>query len=385
MLDVYINSLSAFLPNDPVESEDIEKYLGAVSIGAGLRDKLIRVNGIKRRYYALDENTNPTHLSEEMAEIACIDAVEKTGYTIEDVDLVSFGTTHSDLLVPSITHMLMGRLGTKGIGPTSISPTSGVCLSSIFAMKNAELAIKCGEKKVALVGGVERPSVTMRACHYHDEELSKATLKKDNRDYSFMHTAFLRWMLSDGSGAAVLSNKPNSEGLSLKIDWIEITSYADECPTCMYSGTNIREGFRPTDTWWAQNSMKEASEKGMVVLRQDPSILNKYITPFGLKEVKRLINIGKLVPEQINWFMPHLSSFVFKPEILKAFSDNDIDLGEEKWFTNLATKGNAGSAAIYIMLEEAMSEGLISKGDKILLMIPESARFTYGFVQLTCE
>lgn len=381
---VYINGLGVYLPNAPVESSDIEQYLGDVAVSKRLKDKIIRANGIRQRYYALDDTGNPTHLSEEMAELACIEALDRTEYSLRDVELLSFGTTHSDLLVPSITHMLLGRLGKRGLGPTSILPTSGVCLSSIFALKNAEMAIKCGEKSVALVGGVERPSVTMRACHYKDESYIKNTLREEHPDYSFFHTAFLRWMLSDGSAAAVLSNKPSREGTSLKIDWIEITSYANEAPTCMYAGTNVREGFMPTDTWWAQGSMHEASEKGMIVIRQDPTLLNRYIAPLGIKEALRLIRIGKLIPEEIDWFLPHFSSFVFQREMLDAMKESDINIDEKKWFTNLATKGNSGSAAIYIMLEEAVRTGLIQKGQKVLLMVPESARFSYGFVQLSC-
>ena len=53
-------------------------------------------------------------------------------------------------------------------------------------------------------------------------------------------------------------------------------------------------------------------------------------------------------------------------------------------FTNLKTKGNTGSAAIFIMLEEAFNNGLFKPGDKILLVVPESARFNYGYIQLTC-
>lgn len=388
MQDVYINSLSAFLPNEAVPSEDIEKFLGEIDSDnmylGGIRNRILRINGIEHRYYALDTEMNPTHLSEEMLELASIEALSKSSYTIQDVDLLSFGTTHGDLIVPSITHMALGRLGKRGMGSIAIAPTSGVCLSSIFSMKTAELHIKTGEKQVALVGGVERPSVTMRACHYYAESITRNVNKKYSRNYNFMHTAFLRWMLSDGCGVAVMSNQQNPRGPTLKVDWIEITSYANEYPTCMYSGTNIREDFLPTDTWWAQPSIEEAASKGMIVLRQDPNTLKKFITLGGTREIKRIINAGKLNPSEIKLFLPHLSSMAFKPEILAVFQQEEIDLGEEKWFTNLPSKGNTGAAAIYVMLDEAMNRGLITKGDKVLLMVPESARFTYGFVQLSC-
>ena len=55
----------------------------------------------------------------------------------------------------------------------------------------------------------------------------------------------------------------------------------------------------------------------------------------------------------------------------------------EKWFANLTRVGNIGSASPYLMLEELFNEGKIKKGDVIILMVPESARFSYGYAQLT--
>ncbi|WP_041622301.1 hypothetical protein [Oscillatoria nigro-viridis] len=49
-------------------------------------------------------------------------------------------------------------------------------------------------------------------------------------------TEFLRWMLSDGAGSLLLPNHPNSRGISLKIEWIELVSHANVYPVCIYSG-----------------------------------------------------------------------------------------------------------------------------------------------------
>ncbi|HLD95597.1 MAG TPA: 3-oxoacyl-[acyl-carrier-protein] synthase III C-terminal domain-containing protein, partial [Alphaproteobacteria bacterium] len=55
----------------------------------------------------------------------------------------------------------------------------------------------------------------------------------------------------------------------------------------------------------------------------------------------------------------------------------------EKWFTNLESVGNVGSASPYVMLEELFYSDKIKKGQKILMMIPESARFSFSYVLLT--
>jgi 3-oxoacyl-[acyl-carrier-protein] synthase-3 len=55
----------------------------------------------------------------------------------------------------------------------------------------------------------------------------------------------------------------------------------------------------------------------------------------------------------------------------------------ERWFTNLADKGNTGSASIYIILEELFHSGRIQKGQKLLCFIPESGRFSMCYMLLT--
>jgi 3-oxoacyl-[acyl-carrier-protein] synthase-3 len=49
----------------------------------------------------------------------------------------------------------------------------------------------------------------------------------------------------------------------------------------------------------------------------------------------------------------------------------------------LTTVGNIGSAAIYVILDEMMNQGLIKDGDTLLCMVPESGRFAVSFMHLT--
>jgi 3-oxoacyl-[acyl-carrier-protein] synthase-3 len=60
-----------------------------------------------------------------------------------------------------------------------------------------------------------------------------------------------------------------------------------------------------------------------------------------------------------------------------------LALSYDRWFTNLADKGNTGSASIYIILEELFHSGRIQKGQKLLCFIPESGRFSMCYMLLT--
>jgi 3-oxoacyl-[acyl-carrier-protein] synthase-3 len=66
------------------------------------------------------------------------------------------------------------------------------------------------------------------------------------------------------------------------------------------------------------------------------------------------------------------------------FTRRKVDIGRpEMWFSNLTKVGNIGSAAIFVILDEMMTEGLINDGDTLLCMVPESGRFAISFMHLT--
>lgn len=69
--------------------------------------------------------------------------------------------------------------------------------------------------------------------------------------------------------------------------------------------------------------------------------------------------------------------------MLKEIEKRNIDLRENKWFTNLTWVGNMGSASIFVALDELVRTKELKKGEKILLLVPESGRFSYGTVLIS--
>ena len=86
--------------------------------------------------------------------------------------------------------------------------------------------------------------------------------------------------------------------------------------------------------------------------------------------------------EDYTYFLPHYSSNYFRDKAYEGLKKADFEIPFEKWFTNLTTKGNTGSASIYIMLEELFNSNKLKKGDKLLCYIPESGRFSTAFMSL---
>lgn len=67
----------------------------------------------------------------------------------------------------------------------------------------------------------------------------------------------------------------------------------------------------------------------------------------------------------------------------EGFRQKGLVIPQEKWFTNLSQVGNVGAGSVYLMLEELMRNNKLQKGQRIVLAVPESARFSYVFAILT--
>jgi len=379
----YITALGAFLPNDPVKNTEMEARLGWVNqTPSRYRERVLEANGIKRRFYAIDEQGRQTHLNEDLAASAIQAALANRGYALQRATLLAAGTTLPDLLVPGFAAMLHGRLGSQH--PMEILSASGVCVASMAALKAACNAVRLGEHEVAIASGSEIPSVFLRGSRFEKESLPEQHLDL-GKSYQYFNADFLRWMLSDGAGAAIIENKPNPSGLSLKVEWISLQSYAHKYTTCMYMGTTNPDRPAVGNTYQSFPVIADADHAGVFMLRQDTDLLPVGLQDSVLNEAARLCKAGKIIPDEIDHFLPHISSMYFHDDLVKAYAEIGMPIPQEKWFTNLTYKGNTGAASIFIMLEEAFNEGRIQAGDKVLCMIPESGRFSISYMLLTCE
>ena len=376
-MDVFITKASRFLPNDPVGNDDMENYLGMVDgKPSKARRVILRRNGIKQRYYALDKNGNETHTNAQMAANA-VRALLDDKLKVDDIDLLACGTGSPEQLIPSHGVMVHGELG--GSHHMEVVSFAGSCCTGVDALKYAFMAVQLGLSKNAVAVASERASVWMKADYFQKESEQLAQL--EDKPMLAFEKDFLRWMLSDGAFALLLQGRPSTSGLSLHLDWIEITSYANTQETCMYAGGNKDAEGRFHG--WASFPQNEWLSESLFAIKQDTRMLADYIVPLG---VQYLIEVGKkhhFTPDDVDWFLPHMSSMYFKDVILKESASQGFCIPEERWFYNLPEIGNIGSASAFAMLEELMDSGRLKQGEKILVMVPESARFSYCYLMLT--
>lgn len=375
MNNVFINKIAKFLPNNPVDNDSMESILGKVNDKESKSRRLVlRNNGIKNRHYALDNNQKATHTNAQLTQLA-IDRLFKTGFNKNEIEVLSCGTSTPDQTVPSHAAMVHGLLD---ISSLELNSSSGVCCSGMNALKYGFLSIKSGNSKNAICTGSERISPFLKAVHF-DEEIDKRKEMEENPLIAF-EKDFLRWMLSDGAAALLLEDEAKGE-LSLKIEWMESFSYASELETCMYAGAIKNEDGSLQS--WGEFTPTETVEKSILTLKQDIKLLNDNILQKGVESLKEALNKNNLLPENIDFFLPHLSSYYFQSKLHEMMVDENVNIPLDKWFTNLKQVGNVGSASGFLMLEELFNSGELKKGQNILLSIPESARFSYAYALLT--
>ena len=373
---IYITHLSTFFPNAPVRNEEMEDYIGLVNPKSSIAKRLVlEKNGIRSRYYALDKSGHVTHTNVEMAALAVRRLLAEAAMTPAEIDLLACGTASPEQLMPS--HGVMVH-GLSDMPPCETVSLAGVCVSGMAAMKYAYQAVKTGEHAAAIAVASENASAIMRGEIFQSET-----------DFRLLHHAtpeigfekdFLRWMLSDGAGAALLADRPIAGSLNFKIHWIELLSYANEMPPCMYAGAEIRDG---AFHGWKTVGADERAQSSIMAVKQDVKLLNEHIIPYTIeKPLVQIIAKRSLKTEDIDWFLPHYSSGFFRDKVAAGLANAGLPIAQEKWFTNLAEKGNTGSASIYIILEEFMRRFPVERGQKVLCYIPESGRFSTCFMLL---
>ncbi len=377
---VYITEIASFLPNEAVSNSEIEDSLGYINDTKSRAKALVlRSNGIKNRYYAIDKQSGKlTHTNAQMTAEA-IRGLASEHFDLNNVDCISCGTSSPDQLAPGHGVMVHGELATT---PCEVNTSSGICTAGITALKFAYLEVLAGDKRCAVATGSELVSTFMLAKNFDKESEAKLQELEQRPEIAF-EKDFLRWMLSDGAGAAALQDRPNENGLSLRIEWIEILSLANQYETCMYGGAVKREdgtlrGWREFDT------LDEVLQQSVLSVKQDVKLLNDHIVHATVEQVlPAVMEKHGLRANDIDYFLPHMSSEYFRPRLAKGLEDSGYPIPQQKWFTNLSQKGNVGSASIYIMLDELFHSGRLQPGEKILCFVPESGRFSTSYTLLT--
>jgi 3-oxoacyl-[acyl-carrier-protein] synthase-3 len=363
----YITSTGSFLPGPPVGNDAIEDILGRVEgRPSRLRARILKANGIRTRHYAIDREHRTTHSNADLAVAAARACVARSPVPMRQLRLLSCATSQGDLVLPGFGSMVQAGLGIPAV---ELHTAHGICSSSAMAIRSAVNAIRVGDQPNALVVASELASRLFKHTRY-EAAGGTATLDFD--------AEFLRWMLSDGAGAWLIERAPR--GRCLRVDWIRSWSHADSMPVCMSIG-------RPTDgadarTWQDFPTYAAAERAGALLLRQDVRLLER-IVKLGVDGALRLIDEGLLDVGRLDHLLCHYSSEHFRAPIFEMLRMCGAGIPDEKWYTNLHTRGNTGCASILIMLDDFLRDGRAKPGETLLCMVPESGRFNVAYLHFT--
>lgn len=360
---VYLNSVGSFLPGPAINNEEMDAYVGSVNAQSSrIKRRILAENGIISRHYGINQEGQTKFSSTDMA----VHAIEKTlsplNIEINDIPFLSSATVGADLAAPGFANLIHGQLRAA---PMQTMSFQGICASGVAAMKAAAQVVELQEFHRAVAVATEFPSRLFKASRFQKIE--------GNLDFD---SHFLRWMLSDGSGAVCFEDQPNATGISLKLNWIHLKSFSGDYPTCMQIGAPWSQ---PQKSYLDYDSLEQAEKDGAFLLRQDIRLLPN-LFDVGVSEFMNLVLANEIQPQEIDHFLCHYSSERFSDVIKTLLDKAGLTIPPEKWYSNLKTRGNTGAASIFIMLDEFLKTHELKGGEKILCFIPESGRFTVSFI-----
>lgn len=370
--DVYITGTGAYLPGPPIGVGEIENHIGRIGGRASaVGRRALRWNGIETRHYALDAEGQPQHSNASMTARSVRNALDDAGLGLDALDYLAAATTQGDLLVPGHAAAVHGDLACQ---PLEIASFQSVCASSLMAAKSAWLQVRAGEAEVAAACAGEFSSRWFRPSFY------EGTALVDAKGRLAMEADFLRFTLSDGAGAVIMEPRPRPDGLSLKVEWLDLKSMAGQFETCMWAGATVGERTSPL-AGWSHAGPAAAHADGAIALLQDFELLKVIIRGWVGNWLEKVDN-GRIDPARVDHLLCHYSARSLREEIVSLLQRTQAMIPEEKWFSNLATVGNIGSASIWVMLDAFMRSGKARPGEKVLCIVPESGRAMIGFMML---
>ena len=313
-----IAGTGSHLPDRIVSNHDLEKVMDT-------SDQWIRERtGICERRWAAEKE-----VTSDLAEKACLNALEAADADPAEIDLFMMGTTTPDLIFPSTACLLQKRLGLPDCGAMDVN---AACSGFLYALSVADKFIRCGDAKKVLVCGAET--------------LTNIT-NLQKRD-----TAVL---FGDGAGAVVLEASEEPGILSTHIH--ANGNHADLLATKV----GIGRGWE---------GMDENGGKPEIVMKGN-EVFKVAVRTLG-RIVEETLTANGLVKADLDWLIPHQANL----RIIAAMA-RMLDMNMDHVVVTVDRHGNTSAASVPLALDEAVRDGRIKRGD-MLLLEAFGGGFTWG-------
>ena len=310
------------LPGEPVTNAQLAERLAAS--GVETSDDWIRERtGIAQRYIA------PDHVSSsDLAAQAGQQAIEMAGLTPDAIDLVIVGPSTPDMIFPSTACLVQKKLGISN-GPAF--DVQAVCSGFVYALSTADLYIKAGKVKTALVIGAEVFSRIM--------------------DWSDRSTCVL---FGDGAGAVVLE--------------------ASDQPGIL--ATDIHADGKHVGILCVPGHVRNGHILGDPLLKMDGQAVFKLAVGLLEGAARATLTKANLQDTDIDWLVPHQANI----RIIQSTAKK-LKLPMEKVVLTVHDHGNTSAASIPLALDAGVRSGQIKPGQTLMLE-GVGGGFTWGAVLL---
>ncbi len=286
--------------------------------------------GIKERHIAAaDEPTSA--MAAEAGKRALVDA----GVAVEDVDVIICATITPDRILPSTACYTQHRIGAKNAFCFDVA---AACSGFLYALKTAEGLLVANGYKTALVIGAEKMSAFI--------------------DWEDRGTCVL---FGDGAGAVVLTVGDDSDAGSRGLLSSVIKSDGEYTDLLTYPAGG-------SETPASEETLKDK----LHFLKMGGNTVFKHAVRCMGAAAEEAVSKAGLTKDDIDCVIPHQANL----RIIQAISDRiDIPLG--RFYNNLERVGNTTAASVPLALDEALKNGRVKKGDKVLFVV-FGGGFTWG-------
>mgnify|MGYP003707162691 CR=1 FL=1 len=306
----------SYLPARTLTNYDLEKIVETS------HDWIFSRSGIVERHIAAEGE-----MTSDLALHASRRAIEAAGIKADEIDLIIVATTSPDQIFPSTACILQDKLGIKNCG--AAFDMQAVCGGFVYALNTADLYIRGGQAKTALVVGAEVLSRML--------------------DWTDRGTCVL---FGDGAGAVVLQ--------------------ASETPGIVAS--KLHADGRHRDMLKAGGHIRNGEVQGDPFIKMDGQAVFKFAVKVLSEVVEEVLEENKLQGSDIDWLVPHQANI----RIMEATAKK-LGLGMDNVVVTVAHHGNTSAASIPLALDTAVQDGRIKPGQNILIEAVGGG-FTWGAV-----
>lgn len=292
------------LPGKPVSNDEL------VSRGIDTNDEwIVTRTGIRSRYLA-----EPGATSSELGLIAAQRALEMAGIAAADIDLIIVATSTPDYIFPSTACLIQGKLGNKGAAAFDVQ---AVCSGFVYALGIAEKFIRSGSHQRALVIGAE---VFSRILDWNDRGTCV--------------------LFGDGAGAVVLeaSDKPGILATAMHADGSQVGIL--NVPGQVCGGQVTGDPF----------------------LRMDGQAVFKFAVRVLAEIAGEVCTTAGIQTSGVDWLIPHQANI----RIIEA-TGRKLGIDRERVIVTVDRHGNTSAASVPLALDEAVRDGRIKRGQKVLV------------------